>query len=366
MGVGMNRSTQQANIATSETQNAMVPFQVGSNLYDEQFFQDTATVSGSSQEFVHNIVPGGFLRGVFLKVRSTGGVGGTATPDNPWSLLRSISIENIDGSPILYPMSGYTYFLINKYCRPWEGDPSNNSAFSAGSNPGFDIFIFPEVRDTAGALANTDARAQYRIRYTIGTTTDILTGATTPPTVTVTGSMFAWAQTDTQDLHGNPIQPVPDGLALAHISRHQILTMNGSGATNTFQSTNTGNEIRCSLLVTRDGTGARIDALTDPIRVRLDNRSLQVSTTASLFGAMQQMYPFILTAARPRETGVYVFPRFRRPGDLYNDYWLGTSNATYLIYESQVSTSTNMPGTAEIITDEIIPVAPVPPELEGV
>lgn len=264
-------------------------------------------------------------------------------------------------------MSGFSYYLITKYGRPWEGDPANDASFAAGSNPSFNLFFYPEIRDTAGTLANTDARAQYRIRLTIAPTTDILSGVvTTPPTVTVNGYMYSWAQTDTQDLHGNPIQPVPDGLSLARINRHQIVTLNGGGTTNTLQSTNTGNEIRATVLVTRDSTGARIDALTDPIRVRLDNRSLENPSPDAVFAGMKAMYPDLITTAFPRETGVYIFPRFRRPGDLYNTYWMGTSNATYLIYESQVTTAVNMPGTAEILTDEVIPVAPVPPELEGI
>lgn len=354
-----------------DASQGVVPFQIGSNFYDEQFFTDTFTLGAQGQEFVHSVTPGGFLRGVRLQISSSGGVlgGGTLTPDAPWSIISSVSLENIDGSPILYPQSGYSYYLVQRFCRPWEGNPEDRDSFSNTINPGFELFIKPEIRDTAGCLANTDARAQYRIRYTLAPLSALVTGgAPTPPEVQVIGYMKSYAQTDTQDLHGNSVQPVPDGLSLAHITRHQILTLNGAASTNTLQSTNTGNELRASILVVRDSLGARQDYLTDPIRQRLDNRSLSVNSPREVFENMFDFYGTeILSNAFPRPTGVYVFPRFIRPGDLFGQYWMGTSNATYLIYESQtLSTATNVPGTVEIITDEVVPVAPVPPELEGI
>ena len=88
-----------------------VPFILGSFGYAEQIATDVLQLSANATEFVHNITPGGFLRGVDLMLSSTGGVDGTLTADAPYSLISSMSIENIDGSPILYPMSGYTYAM---------------------------------------------------------------------------------------------------------------------------------------------------------------------------------------------------------------------------------------------------------------
>jgi hypothetical protein len=348
---------------------AAIPFTMASNLYNEQIFRDTFTTGGTASEFVHNITPGGFLRGVRLFVSASGGVGGTPAPDNPWNVIQSVSLENIDGSPICYPMTGYAYYLVSRYCRPWMGDPAQRPTYSQSINPGLEIFIMPEIRDTLGCLANTDARAQYRIRYTLAPTASFTTGTvTTNPTITVTGRMECWAQTDTQDLHGNPIQAVPDGLAAAHITRHQIITLNGAGADNTVQLTNTGNELRSTILVCRDSTGARQDYLSDPIRVRLDNRSMEVSSPTEVWSNQLDFYSDygIDVTGNPRPTGVYVFPRFRRPGDSFGTFWMPTANSTYLIYESTTSSSAvNVPGTIEAITDEMIPVLPVPPSLEG-
>ncbi|MGI8309043.1 hypothetical protein [Saccharopolyspora hattusasensis] len=348
-----------------------VPFLVGSSHYAEKIFTDNyETKPGQSQEFVHNITPGGFLRGVSLYVKATGGsLGqGTVSPDNPWSLITSISLENIDGSPIKYPMSGYAYYLENKYSKPWMGDPTKYSAYSRGINPSFVLRIFPEIRDTAGVLANTDARAQYRIRYTLAGGDNVATGNVGAwPNVTVTGFLETWAQTDAQDLHGNPIAPLPPGLSIGSLLRHDVKALNAAGADNLLQLSNTGNEYRTIILVVRDSKGERQDYLSDPIRFRLDDRSVFVRSPESLFSQMEWHYDSLGLGIAERETGVYVIPRFRQPGQLTGSYWLPTSNATYVMLETATAAGAkNLPGTVEIITDEVVPINAIPLELEGI
>lgn len=356
--------------SSAPSNSGAVPFIAGSNQYKEKIFTDTFQLSaGGTQEFVHNITPGGFLRGVRLTVTAAGGVGATAaTADNPWNIIQSATIENIDGSPILYPMGGYSHYLNNKYFRPWLGDPAKRTTYTAGINPSCEIFLTPELRDTAGVLANTDARALYRIRYTINTSAAIATGAyTTQPTVTVTGFMEAWSQPDSHDLHGNPIQGLPDGLGIATVLRHQILPLNPAGALNQLQLSNTGNELRGLAFVVRDGNNARQDYLSDPIRWRLDSKSMEVSSPAEVIASMYDFYDSLANGSSTREQGVYVYPRFRAPGDLKGQYWLPTTNATYLVFEtSTVGTGANLPGTVEVITSEVVPVGAVPANLEGI
>jgi len=346
---------------------ATVPFFYGSNLYVEKFATDTFQLTATGQEFTHNINPGGFLRGVRLQVRSTGGTGGTASADQPWNVFNSITLENIDGAPIMYPMSGYAYYLGAFYTRPWDGDPANRSDTTVGVNPSFSIFVRPEIRHSAGVLANTDARALYRIRYTLNTATAVITAGTTAPTVTVTNYLETWAQPDQADLHGNMIEALPPGLNLATLRRHQIFTLNGAGADNQFQLTNVGNELRAAILIVRDSAGARQDFFSDPIRWRLDNRSLGVFAPDEVFNQMNDFYDALGQGTSARHTGVYVWPRFYQPGHMKGQSWLGTTNATYLIWETATTASaTNVPGTVEVVTDEVVPVGAVPMEMESI
>lgn len=349
-----------------------VPFQMGSFQYAEQIATDVFQLGANGQEFVHNITPGGFLRGVDLQATSTGGVAGTPTADAPFNLFSSVSLENIDGSPILYPMAGYSYAIWQKFSAPWLGEPSNPAQlFSASqATPGWYLHAYPEIFGTAGVLANTDARAQYRIRYTLAPAVTVGTGYTTNPTVTVVSYLQSWAQPDRADLHGNSIEPAPPGLNLARIVRHQIIPLNAAGADNLVQITNTGNEIRNIIVIIRDQTNARNDAISGVLRVRLDDRSLGTFTPATLFDKAVSFYPNLQNNTFPRPTGVYVFPRFRssQPNNdamVNGNYWLPTSNATYLTFEF-ITGAGPTGGTIEIITDEVVPVGAIPPDLEGI
>lgn len=344
-----------------------IPFLLGTHEYAEKMATDTWLLAATTNEFVHNVTPGGFLRGIRLLLSSAGGVAGTLTADAPFIMLQSVSIENIDGSPILYPMNGYAYMLAVKYFMPWLGDPAKNYYYkTAIATPGFALPLRNEVRNTAGVLANTDARAQYRVRYTLNTVSSVGSGYTTAPTVTGVEFMETYTQTDPTDLNGNSVQPLPDGLNVARVIRHQFLTLAAASANNTFQLTNTGNELRGLLILTRDGSNVRQDALSDPIRIRLDDRSLGTFSPDELFLRMNDFYDFLKNGTSTRETGVYMIPRFRNMGDGYGSYWLQTSNATYLMIESATAAGISGSGSVEIITDEVIPVGPIPVDLEGV
>jgi len=350
------------------TGGSVVPFFYGTNQYVEKFFSQSQLLAATQVEAVSNVNPGGFMRGVRLEVSSTGGVigSGAVATDGPWTALQSITLENIDGSPIIYPMAGYTHMIRQWFGRPWWGDPSRRFDFSNTINPAFSLFMQPEIRHTAGVLANTDARALYRIRFTFATAAQFLgtVGTATLPTVTVTCYLESWAQPDSADLRGNPIEELPPGLNLATIARHQVINLTAVGADNTLQISNMGNEIRCFTWIMRNSAGARTDLASNPIRWRLDNRSLGVFTTTEVFNRMADFYESLQNGST-RPTGVYVFPRFFDPGRMVGESWMGTTNATYLIWETATAAG-GAGGTIEIVTDEVVPVGPVPMELESI
>lgn len=344
-----------------------VPFFYGSNRYVEKFATDTWQLTTTTSELVHNINPGGFLQGVRVQFRSTGGVGGTASADQPWVTVQSASLENIDGAPIMYPMGGLSYYLGDRFFRPWHGDAAARFDYAAGPNPSMSLFLRPEIRHTAGVLANTDARAQYRVRVTMNTWANVITSGSTAPTFTVTFYLETWAQPDDKDLRDNPIEPLPPGLNLATLRRRQVLAINSASADNQWQLSNTGNEIRGIIAVVRDSNGARQDYLTDPIRWRIDNRSMGVFSPDEVFNRMADFYDGLGYNLVSRPAGVYVWPRFYQPGAMKGEAWLATTNASYVLFESAtLSTGTNLPGTVEWITDEVVPVGPVPMEFESI
>lgn len=344
-----------------------VPFFYGSNWYVEKFFTVNWQLVAAQQEFVNNVTPGGFLRGVRLQVRSSGGVGGTATADNPWNVIASATLENIDGAPILYPSPGYSFYVGAWAFRPWDGDPARRFDYAQSVNPSFSLFLRPELKHSAGVLANTDARALYRIRFTLNSATNVITGGSTAPTVVVSGYLETWSQPDAADLHGNTIEPVPPGLNLSTLRRRQIFTLNTAGADNQFQLTNTGNEIRGAVMIIRDSLGARQDYLSDPVRWRIDNRAMGTFSPDEIWNQMSDFYLHLQNGTSQRPQGVYIWPRFFDTGRMVGQAWLATTNATYVIWENTTAAgATNLPGTNEIITDEVVPVGAIPMELESI
>lgn len=355
------------NVSAAPAGGGVVPFWFGSNLYAKKFDTTAATLGATTTPVQRQVPPNGYIDQIRLQVRSTGGSGGTMTPDAPWNVFQNLELDDVDGANIMYPMGGYSYKTANQYSRPWNGDPGRRYDFANAANPSFSLGLQPAIRHTAGVLSNTDARSQFSLNYTLNTLTSVITASATAPTVTVTAYLEVWAQPDREDLARNSIEPTPPGLALQTKRRHQTGTLNGAGAQNTMQLSLTGNEIRWLGVLVRDSNNARQDYLSDPINWMLDNRNLGIFSPDEVFNFMNDFYVMLNNGTSHRDTGLYMWPRFYQPGTMVGQNWLGTTNATYVILESStVATATNVPGTWEMIVDEVVPVGSVDINLESI
>jgi hypothetical protein len=388
--------------APSASGGGQNPFQICTNLYAEKNLQGLQTAlaaTTSQQQFGGQVNAGQFLRGVHLIVRNANTPAtitavGTHTiaagVDGAMDVIANMDLINVDGSEILYNMPCYSHYLAQKYAKPWLKDWVQKYDYQpllAANGGSFTAFLQPEIRWTAGVLANTDTRSQYRFDYTLNSIT-----AGTEPTYNITPYMDAWAQPDANDLQGTPNQPVPPGVNLQVKRRHQLFTIN-AGSDNTILSTLTGNAIRCAILVARVGTGGfqRVDGFSDPFYWYLDNRSLgrlnpdiirdwaedQYATYSQTGNntAVQTtgFYPTPNNAvdglaantgnyggAPSSDVGVAVFPRFILPGELYGQGWLYTANSTKLAWETVAA---NSAAQYELIVEEVYPVGNVDPTL---
>src|SRR3984957_18492051 len=370
----------------------MNPFQIATNLYAEKNLQGLLTgvaATAAAQQFGGSINAGQYLRGVRLMVRNANTpatlttVGSPAVAianaDGSFAVLQNADITNVDGSEILYNMSGFAHYLMQKNAKPWLKDRAlayHYQPLAAGNGGSFTLFMQPEIRFTAGVLANTDTRSQYRLDYTLSAI-----AAGTEPTYNITPYMDAWAQPDANDLQGTPNQPVPPGVNLQVKRRHQLFTIN-AGSDNTILSTLTGNAIRCALLVARNGSAnnVRVDGFSDPLYWYLDNRSLgrlnpdiirqwtedqynsydqagfsTIAGSAFYQNSSNSVDPVTAATANYAGTpssdfGVAVFPRFINPGDLYGQGWLYTANSTKLQWETVAA---NSAVSYELVVDEV-------------
>jgi hypothetical protein len=334
----------------------------------------SSTVAGGS-----NINPGNFLRGLRLVVRTTTAgsnavTAGVPYQDYPFSLLQNVGLLNVDGSEIIYNvLGGYAVTQAHRFGRPWLMDPILSYDYSSSAiAPSFTLFLMPEVRQQLGALENTDTRSQYNWTQTINSSTNCyLTNPGTLPTIAITPYVDMWAQPDSTDLEQVPNQQVPNGVNLQTKLRHQTYTLNSAGSDNFLLSSLTGNAIRFMLLILRDSTLQRQDYASANVQWQLDQRNMSTFSAATgspnsapdiIFQWMEDFYRYYGGVSRPQ--GVYPFPRFYSPGSLYGQGWLYSANSTALSWEfNTVSGALNMPGTVELLQEEVYATGPVDPSL---
>lgn len=351
------------------------PFWEVTNLFSQKnklgiipaFLMTAATVNGGAQ-----INFGNYFRGLRLQVRTTAAPAGAFTPppnnDLGFQLIQAMGIQNTDGAEILFDViNGFAYYQRNKYMRPWLKDWAGAYDYVAPTTavgPAFTAFLNTEVRQQLGCLENTDTRSQYTWTDTIagtGSTNGTFGSyATTQATIAVTPYTDMWAQPDATDLEGVANQRIPPGVNFQTKTRHQIFSLGTTGNDNNFLSTLTGNAVRAMLLICRDGTGARQDALTEPITWTLDNRNLGNLSPDQVFRWADD---FLCSYSQTtRATGVYPFLRFYDPGDLKGQGWLYTANSTAVNWES-VSQSVATVGTTELLQEEVYAVGAIDPSL---
>jgi hypothetical protein len=302
----------------------------------------------------------GFLRGIRIECRSTGGVG-TPAADNPGNLMKYIGMSDTGGEAIINNLiDGWTLIEMQRHFRPWLKDPKCSWDYAQSASPSVTYFLQPEVRQQLGVLENTDTRQQYSWNQSLNLAAAVNATNTTAPTVTCTVYVDVWAQPDVTDLEGTQNQRVPDGVNMQSKVRQQPFTLNNAGADNTFLSALTGNALRGALLIVRDSNNARQDYLSNPIVWSLDDRNLSTVDVDMYWQWAQDFYASFGQERKPRPTGLYAFPRFYNPGAMYGQGWLYTSNATAVSWEtSTVATATNTPGTVKLAQEEIYNVGPV-------
>lgn len=360
----------------------LIPFHKASYRYREKMRTDTVQTSTSQQsQQPIQITPGGFLAGVWGEISGVTGALGTAVlgspSDWPFGVLANVQLEDVGGGTIYGPTSGYQLYLANKYGGYFEqSDPALAPAFTGTfASPYFVIWVPLQIRsDALGSLANTDARSQYRLVYTMEAVTAGLlsTGTiTTQPTFTNTWWVDYWAQVEAQSLQGEPQEQVPPYLNTTQFWTREVPTV--AAAAQTVKHNRVGNQIRTLIYELRNGVAAgaaqpanqRVNGYTDPIKIRLDNRYLMNGESPNLRRAiMGRMYalggadgdpnPIGTPAISFRDTGVIVYPfnmdTGDKPGPGDDADWLDTNEAQLLQFED---TFTGTVATLNIITNDV-------------
>jgi len=311
----------------------------------------------------------GYLRHILLLVQtSVAGVGGgntvAANEDAPWKALRDITVTDVNGVPIIGPVTGYELYLIDKWGGyNFDTDPANGPAYSAVAvgagatgNLAFMLRIPVEIaeRDGLGALPNMNSSSTYKLWYTVAPGSEIYSTppATTYPTLRVRAFLEAWAQPPQADLRGMPNMTTPPAMGTSQFWSKTVV--NVSAGDQRIRLTRVGNLIRNLLFVFRNATPARNSTnFPDPIRLEWDGKILFNMSSLVWQNKMREN-----TGLAP-DTGLFAMMMTTdmdyKIGNEMRDQYIATTQATRL----ELVGSFGVAGTLTVLTNDVAPAGDV-------
>ncbi len=362
----LTRPAEEAGAAAAEAQVPSVGFTRASRRRREPIFSATDQLGANT--IAHNSIEvpaSGFLRSLLVLVTFAGGSGGSAAAaaDAPWNVLQSIEFSDINGSPIIAPMTGYELFVLNKYGSPkWKGDPKawrSFTALDANGNGQFLLRIPLEIalRDALGSLPNQNASQTFRFSYTVNTSAQVFTTppVTTVPTCQVQVWTESWAAPAPVDAMGARQEQVPPDVGVVQFASKQVVNVAATGE-QTIRHSRVGQAIRALIYIGRTAAGVRSATVFPSIpRLSLDTTPIDNVPQTILQSAMAEAYGY--NGADDGEdgldTGVFVFPFHDdldgHPGEEMRDSWLPTTGATRL----ELTGSFAATGTLTILTVDV-------------
>lgn len=353
----LQRPTANARGPAAQQQRPLVPFVRAAHKHVEGAFADVTVTPGASATQVgpYDVPSYGFLRAVWIHVVGSGGTLGTGAlaADYPWSIIREVSLTDPNGAQIVFPLTGYQLYCANAFGGyVWSADPTATPDYDATlPTPQFALRIPVEITpwDAFGSLANQNAASAYKVRLTVGATTDLLATAGNAAVPAIRFRMFleAWSAPGELDLLGQPQEVVPPGLGTTQYWSPYIPAI--SSGNNTVRLTRVGNLIRTLVLINRDTNGARSTTnFPDPVSINWDASALYSNEMRTYRRRrMYEQYNF-----QP-PTGVFVYS-FTDDQDGHAGFenrhlWLPTLNATRL----DINGSFGAAGTLEILTNDV-------------
>jgi hypothetical protein len=300
----------------------------------------------------------GYLRHLVIEVVGAGGTGGTMSADGPWNIIQSVSLQDVNGANIVGPLDGYALYLANIVGGyVFNNNPSNIPSFvGSAPNPVFQIRVPVEIsaRDGFGALANQNTAANFKLSLSINSTAAVYSAAPSPlPTYTIRVWLEAWTVPAPANSRGDTQAQVPPLLGTGQFwSQMTRTTLSGN---NTVLLTRTGNLIRNLVLVGRDVSGVRSDAvLMDPLQFNWDGNQIH---NASLRYFKNYLFER-MSGAFTYPTGVVALPFSHgltgRMGNESPDLWLPSSQSSRLEFVG----NTTAAGSIQVITNDIAPIEP--------
>lgn len=338
-----------------------VPFTAAAHRHQEPAFITPAKILTASTQQLDPIgVPSfGYLRHIFLDVStSTVGVAGTMHEDGPWSIIQTLTLLDVNGAPIVGPISGYGLYLANLVGGyVFQNNPTSWPAYSATvTAPRFQLRVPVELaaHNALGAIANQNAAAPYQLQITLNNIAGVYSVApTTAPTITIKGTLETWTLPASSDSAGNPQNQLPPAHGTGQFWSSRSQTGLAAGD-NTVPIVRVGSLLRNIIFVCRNATPVRADnVFPDPAIINWDGRQLvneprdyRISKNFDTVGV--------------RPTGVFVYTYnetvLGKAGDESPNLWLPTQQSTRFELNGNLGAA----GSIEVIVNDVQPIEVAP------
>lgn len=344
-------------------------FRAGVQPHQESVQTINATPSaGSSTPFTVEIPAYGFLRGVWFKVRVTGGVGsGTAAAykeDAPFSWLQTVQFLDVNSAPVVFQITGFDLMLIYKYGGYFfQADPKSSEEYTQGGTGGNSYFILylpleVRSRDGLGAMPNTSSNTAYKILLTVAPTSEVFSTApapTLPTNVRIDIIQDAYWEPQPTDLQGRPQeQDPPSKDSTQYWSKHNFGHVS-SGPIND-QIKRLGYLHRNWIMTAKTATPSRSNAqMPDPVIVIYEGQQLTIQDRDLWRHLMARWFGYTgaVGTGGGLDAGVFVVPFNRdfglNPGGELGNAYLPTTPGTRLEFQGSMAAA----GSLEVLVNDI-------------
>jgi hypothetical protein len=304
----------------------------------------------------------GFLRGLWVKVTVTGGVG-SGTPatyreDAPFTWFNQIQIQDVNSAPIIFSISGHDLYLIYKYGGYYfQADPKSSEEYSQGGIGGNSVFILYiplelRNRDALGSLTNTSANTAYKVSLSGGVLADVFSvnpAPTTPTNMRVDVWQDSWWEPKEVDLAGRPQAQTPPSKDTTQYWSKTVFTYAGAGAI-TSQIKRLGYLYRNIILVCRTTTIRANTQIPDPLTIVYEGQQLTIRDRQIWRHQMSRWFGYNGTAeaAGALDNGVVILPFNRdfglQPGAEIGNGYLPTASGTRLELQGNLAAAGSITG----------------------
>lgn len=339
----------------------------------------SAVLGAAAQQHGPVDVPAfGYLRAIVLLVQASGGVaGGSAAVlagDAPWNIIQTIQLNDVNGQPIVGPLSGYELYIVNKYGGyQFLADPTLSPAFATGGTGGNATWLLRlpieiTARDGLGCLPNQNAASTYKVTYTVNTSALVFaTAPGTTPVVRTRLYLEAWSQPLPNDpVRGQPQATIPPAMGTTQFWSHYIKAV--SAGAQTVQLPRVGNLIRmiAFLLYSTATPSLRTTVdFPDPSLIVWDSRQLLNEPRLLRQEYMMERYGYAgvatgAAAAVQLDTGVFVYDLAHdmegHVGWELRNLYLPTTQATRLELQGTFGAAAS---SLTVLTNDVAPTADV-------